>query len=199
MVPAALLLLLSALSPLAAAADPVTVTLYYESLCPYCQDFVAGSFLEAWEAVPEIMDVTFVPWGNERAYEQADGSVEFSCQHGEQECYFNLVHACALKQAPSNTVGINFIVCMETSGQDTQACATQTGLDGAGLESCAVDPAMDSEMLRLRDITDAVDPAIRGVPTVEVNGSQHPQNEIIGDLLTVVCREYTGTKPAGCP
>ena len=198
MLPTALLLLSVLASP-AAAADPVAVTLYYESLCPYCRDFIVGSFSEAWEAVPEIMDVTFLPWGNERSYEQADGSVEFSCQHGEQECYLNVVHACALKMAPSNTVGINFIVCMESNGQDTLACAAQNGLDGAALESCAIDPAMDAEMLRLRDITDAAEPALRGVPTVEVNGSQHPQNEIINDLLTVVCREYQGTKPAGCP
>ena len=65
MMSALLLLALSALSSPALAADPVT--LYYESLCPYCRDFIVGSFSTAWEAVPEIMAVTFVPWGNARS------------------------------------------------------------------------------------------------------------------------------------
>jgi len=193
-----MLALLALACGLAASDDRVPVNVYFESLCPYCQDFITTTFADAWDKVPEIMDVTFVPWGNARAQQLSDGSWDITCQHGEDECKYNKVDACALMQS-TQSQGVNFILCMETSGQDTAGCAEKTGLSADDLQQCYDDPATINEMLRLRDVTDAVEPPIRGVPTITVNGSQDPEREIRDNLIAVVCREYKGAdKPANC-
>ena len=54
------------LSATLAAAQKVQVQLQFESLCPYCQDDIKGSFATAF-AHPDFLDmadVLMVPYGN---------------------------------------------------------------------------------------------------------------------------------------
>ena len=50
------------------AAKPVNVTLYYESLCPGCHQFILESLIPTWEKVKNIglMSVVLRPYGNAR-------------------------------------------------------------------------------------------------------------------------------------
>lgn len=50
----------------APAADLVNFTLYYETLCPDCREFVSGQLWKAFNAVGHIMNLTLVPYGNAR-------------------------------------------------------------------------------------------------------------------------------------
>lgn len=46
--------------------DKVKVSLYYESLCPYCANFIVnqlGKALYEWNLI-SIVDLKMVPWGN---------------------------------------------------------------------------------------------------------------------------------------
>lgn len=42
----------------------VNFTLYYETLCPDCKNFMSSQILEAYLTVKDIMNLTLVPYGN---------------------------------------------------------------------------------------------------------------------------------------
>lgn len=46
--------------------DKVKVSLYYESLCPYCSDFIVNQLGKALVQgnLMSIVDLKMVPWGN---------------------------------------------------------------------------------------------------------------------------------------
>lgn len=46
------------------AVPPVSVILYYESLCPDCRVFITQQFFPTWTMLQDIMTVTLVPYGN---------------------------------------------------------------------------------------------------------------------------------------
>ena len=50
------------------AAKPVNVTLYYETLCPYCSRFMQNQLFPVWEKVKDddLMSVELRPYGNAR-------------------------------------------------------------------------------------------------------------------------------------
>lgn len=43
---------------------PVKISTYYESLCPYSQDFIVNQLYPTYQLVPEIMVAKMVPFGN---------------------------------------------------------------------------------------------------------------------------------------
>jgi len=74
--------------------------------------FVTGSFSTAIKT-PEfekICDYKIWPYGNAKERKDGDKWV-FTCQHGEKECYGNLLQTCALNKLPGNPY--LFIVCLE--------------------------------------------------------------------------------------
>lgn len=48
----------------------VTLSLYYETLCPYCQAFIKNDLLKLFlEDLVDIVNLRLVPWGNARVLE----------------------------------------------------------------------------------------------------------------------------------
>ncbi|XP_040967362.1 uncharacterized protein [Gossypium hirsutum] len=54
-----------------------------------------------------------VPWGNAQ-YVKPNKTIIF--QHGEDECYLNTIHACAISIWPDPRKHFNFIYCIENQG-----------------------------------------------------------------------------------
>ena len=131
----------------AAVAQKVQVALYYESLCPACQDTITGSFATAF-AVPdfiEMADVLLVPYGN--AHEAASGdSWTFTCQHGVDECAYNQIESCANHFIADPVTAFNFTKCVEandgakkphTYDSVIALCSSTVSADElAGINSC---------------------------------------------------------------
>ncbi|AWP10762.1 putative gamma-interferon-inducible lysosomal thiol reductase-like isoform 5 [Scophthalmus maximus] len=93
------------------AVPPVSVTLYYESLCPACRVFITQQLFPTWTMLQDIMAVTLVPYGN--AKELPSPNSPFTCQHGEPECRGNLIEACIIHLTRHSSLQI--IYCMESA------------------------------------------------------------------------------------
>eukprot|EP01099_Mayorella_cantabrigiensis_P002518 TRINITY_DN209_c0_g1_i2.p1 TRINITY_DN209_c0_g1~~TRINITY_DN209_c0_g1_i2.p1 ORF type:complete len:223 (-),score=35.87 TRINITY_DN209_c0_g1_i2:88-756(-) len=185
-------------------APPVKVALYFESLCPYCQDFITGSQHKAWvaEGVADIMSLDYYPYGN--AKETQNGtSYTFSCQHGANECTGNLIETCAIKILQDQKLWYPFIYCLESGDvtKDGKTCATSLGINWDPISACANGTQGNQYEHEMAVATNNLVPAHTYVPWIIINDISHNddlQNWAQQNLLSLVCYLYTGTKPAGC-
>lgn len=49
---------------------------------------------------------------------QINGQYTFQCQHGEEECYANKVHACSIDAIDNMTTSVKFTDCMIADNMD---------------------------------------------------------------------------------
>ncbi|XP_008654524.1 gamma-interferon-responsive lysosomal thiol protein isoform X3 [Zea mays] len=194
------LLVLLCLSP-GCAAGRVPVSVYYETLCPFCSAFVVNDLSRIFrDGIFSIADLRLVPFGNGRV--SADGTV--TCQHGEDECQLNAIEACVIRIWPDAEQHFPFIQCVEhlalTRKWDAwQSCFHETGL--------AYQPAIDCYnsgygrqlVLQYAAETNALQPPHRFVPWVVVNGK--PLGDRLQDYMNFeayICSAYDGKLPKAC-
>ena len=75
------------------------ITIYMESLCPYCIEFITTSIKEFYAKVtkPNVADIEIIPYGNaNEIYDPTTKKYLFTCQHGDNECYGNLILTCSI-------------------------------------------------------------------------------------------------------
>ena len=201
-------LLLIALSWLGAgAADPAPLALgvYYEALCPDSRNFVVNQLNVTYSRVPEILELTFVPWG--KAEVGDDGVIV--CQHGPDECWGNRLLACAARAAGSSALQEGVVACLMDKQNslhwEGQACVEAAGLSWSEQTACAESDASYQQALQNGQLTAELEPAVTFIPTVTLDGSQGSpaqQRALLSDLLDTVCSEWqtrNGQTPAGCP
>ncbi|NWI86339.1 GILT reductase, partial [Pitta sordida] len=102
------------------AAAPVELSLYYESLCPACREFLVLELFPTWLLLPsEMLNITLVPYGN--AQERNDsGKWSFQCQHGPEECLGNMIEACLMDEAKNLSTYFPIIFCLESGSSVTK-------------------------------------------------------------------------------
>ena len=65
----------------------------------------------------DMADIKLVPYGNARETAGSNGQWNFACQHGEVECQWNLLEACALDYNQggirNHFLSLNFVACIE--------------------------------------------------------------------------------------
>ena len=188
----------------------VKVNLYAEAQCPDCINYSQTQLSTLMSLVPSIVSLQVFPFGNAKETLNEDGTYSFTCQHGENECTSNMYEACAIHLNPDQLDWYPFFDCVESSPYllnrtgtyNTTAvtnCASDAFLNWTEIESCAVSPAGNSLMHSIAEAT----PSHTYVPWVTVNDLTVPDGGDgypAGDLLTMVCAEYTGTPlPDACP
>lgn len=77
----------------------------------------------------KIVRLNIWPYGNAKETKKSDGTYAWTCQHGTNECYGNMMLNCALKhfEYPAN---YNFLFCVDEYVQQS------SNFDNAGA-SCA--------------------------------------------------------------
>jgi interferon gamma-inducible protein 30 len=151
------------------------------------------------------MELNCIPFGNA----ELDPTEEtVHCQHGPGECDANLWEQCAIEQASSPVVYVEFIACLEDKlpmgyAQDVfpeslfEGCADGVmGIDFNAMKKCHDNPMM---RWQLQQKYAMATPEHDYVPWIVVNGRK--MNEETENLLEVVCKEYIsggGTSPPGC-
>ena len=95
--------IVSALLGVAASSSstpPVPVLACTEALCPGCEAFITDDLFPAFEAVGNIMNLTFVPYGNAQIDMDAK---TVTCQHGDTEVRSHGTTPTLLTYSPLNT------------------------------------------------------------------------------------------------
>ncbi|CAH1390063.1 unnamed protein product [Nezara viridula] len=94
---------------------PVEITLYYETLCPGCQQFITKELLPVYteteyDFASLISKIELVPYG---LVFTLNDTHHYDCQHGRSECDGNKLHACAINYIPDTLTTLNYISCLE--------------------------------------------------------------------------------------
>uniref|UniRef100_A0A8C9MGV3 Gamma-interferon-inducible lysosomal thiol reductase n=1 Tax=Serinus canaria TaxID=9135 RepID=A0A8C9MGV3_SERCA len=135
------------------AAAPVELSLYYESLCPACREFLVLKLFPTWLLLPEeMLNITLVPYGNAQE-RNVSGKLDFQCQHGPEECLGNMMEA------------QNFIPCAR---QCLQIYAPE--VDIGRISTCVQGDTGVALMHHNAQLTEALDPPHQYVPWITING-----------------------------
>ncbi|XP_022067526.1 gamma-interferon-inducible lysosomal thiol reductase [Acanthochromis polyacanthus] len=181
---------------------PVSITLYYESMCPDCRLFITQQLFPTWMMLQDIMAVTLVPYGNAQEFPSANSP--FSCQHGEPECRGNMIEACII-HLTGPSAAFHIIYCMESSADVLSAAQPCLQLYAPSVSWSTVDSCVEGDlgyqlMHKNAVMTRALNPAHTFVPWVTVNGEYTEENEdkVMSSLFQLVCQLYKGVKPPAC-
>ncbi|TKS80035.1 Gamma-interferon-inducible lysosomal thiol reductase [Collichthys lucidus] len=181
--------------------DKVEVGLYYETLCPGCRQFLSLMLFPTWVMLMDIMDVKLVPYGN--AQEKPAGQkYTYECQHGEQECFGNMLETCLLNMT---NYAFPIIFCMESSSdviKSAKNCVEVYApeLTWETLMKC-VNGDQGMQLMHQNALaTQGLKPPHQYVPWVTINGehTEDLQDQAMTSLYTLVCSMYKGPKPPAC-
>ncbi|KAL1226418.1 Gamma-interferon-responsive lysosomal thiol protein [Cardamine amara subsp. amara] len=172
----------------AGQSDKVQLNLYYESLCPGCQQFIINTLVEFFDSdLDTITDVNFVPFGNA---ELSDNQT-IICQHGEEECKLNKIEACIITTYPDPKLQYSFIRCVENYTEDWESSCFNGAADD--INTCYNSDLSTKLMLGYANQTLSLNPEHEFVPWVTVNSG--PLYDNFSELVSRVCNSYQGTAP----
>ncbi|XP_067134316.1 gamma-interferon-inducible lysosomal thiol reductase-like [Centruroides vittatus] len=184
-------------------AQPVLVSVYYETLCPDSKRFILDQLWPTYQAVSDIIDVDLIPYGKAYETELNNGTYLFHCQHGPDECYGNIIQTCAVKLLDIRK-SLALIQCMESYSQSQAAgakCARRQDIDYNKIEECVQSKQGNTWQHEMAKRTDSLKPPLHFVPWITFDGvyTREHQNRGLNDLLGLVCDLYKGPKPESCP
>ncbi|NXQ82875.1 GILT reductase, partial [Nyctibius grandis] len=188
------------------AAAPVELSLYYESLCPACREFLVQQLFPTWLLLPaEALNITLVPYGNAEE-RNVSGKWDFQCQHGPEECLGNMIETCLMDEAKDFGTYFPVIFCMESGSSVTKNLEAQClqvyapQLDAGRIAACVQGDTGTALMHRNAQLTEALNPPHNYVPWVVINGkhTDELQAQAQTSLLQLICRLYQGEKPEAC-
>ncbi|CAG2165510.1 unnamed protein product, partial [Oppiella nova] len=139
--------------------------------------------------------------------DRPDGTfdVEFTCQHGEQECIGNRIHDCVLSTDPIDKT-LAFDGCIfqapdwKTPASAGKTCSEQLKHNWTAINDCATGPLGRGLLLLHGERHSTTSPKPTYVPWIAINGVHNDalQEQAQGNLLKLVCDTYEGQKPAQC-
>lgn len=179
--------------------DKVKVRVYYEALCPDSKHFFMKHLWPVTEKLSEFVDVTLVPYGKASTNEE-EGKYFFKCQHGEEECYANKIHACAIEAVGNMTMAVKITDCMISDNMDAdgalERCAKLLKIEADPISNCANTPHGSALLKKHGDDTHILQPTF--IPTITVNGSRDNQAAILKNFLLEVCKLIDIPLPPPC-
>ncbi|XP_014776192.1 gamma-interferon-inducible lysosomal thiol reductase [Octopus bimaculoides] len=193
------------LSP-ATENSKVTVSVYYESRCPFSIKFLLDQVMKAFAKVGDIMTVDLVPFGNSHV-RKIGSKVVFTCQHGPTECAANIVETCAVRLLPVKQ-HLPLIACISYQfihgvkpASAYKICADKQQIDMKPILACSQSDQGVNFQKDMATRTNRLNPHKSYVPWIVVNGvhTQSINNKARTNLIQLVCDTYKGSdKPAAC-
>ncbi|KAI5622245.1 gamma-interferon-inducible lysosomal thiol reductase precursor, partial [Silurus asotus] len=184
------------------SADLVNVSLYYESLCGGCRQFLALELLPTLIMLSDIMAVDLVPYGNAEEKQVGD-KYEFTCQHGPDECLGNMIETCFMNKLGGAAIPV--IYCMEAADDVVKAAEPCLALFSpetkfGDIMSCVNGDEGNQLMHQNAKKTASLQPPHQYVPWITINGehTEELQNKAMSSLFLLVCSLYKGDAPPAC-
>ncbi|XP_046981816.1 gamma-interferon-inducible lysosomal thiol reductase-like [Schistocerca americana] len=182
------------------ADTTATVGVYYETLCPVCRGFFINQLLPAYRQAPDRITVRLVPFG--KTVINSTNPYIFTCEHGETECEGLKIHSCAVSLIHDQTTLLNLTECTIRNQTDPETilteCATNLGIELKPIADCAKS-TNGSQLLKLNgDKTKELNPGVKDLPTITLNGSQNDESQLRTNLWNEICKVLQ-PKPSTCP
>jgi len=170
---------------------PVSISLYYETRCPDCIQFINQTLAPLW-ANAELranLNITMNPYGNSESIPTAKVSEGYKffhpettgkgwdyvhiSQHGSDEALGNLIQACAIEKVEQSK-HMELVFCMASQpdwGIEKAAyeCMDKAKIDQKPIRECVQSPHGNQLMAEFGKKTGAV-PDRKGTPWVMVGG-----------------------------
>jgi len=181
-------------------SQKVKLSLYYESLCPYCKKFITEQLGPNFAKFEDYLDVHLNPFGNAHMKKHGD-SYKFTCQHGEGECKGSIMEGCLLNRLNKGTdnAAVPTIACIEKSHPEvastTQKCMEDNEVTSPSFEDVN-DCAQGDEGIQLfaqfGTATANLKPPHKYVPWIMFNDKwdEDIQNEAELNLPATLCRHF---------
>ncbi|KAI5392097.1 hypothetical protein KIW84_076766 [Lathyrus oleraceus] len=180
------------------SSNKVTMSIYYESLCPYCADFIVNHLVKLFQTnLISIVNLRLIPWGN--AWIAPDGT--FDCQHGNDECFLNTIEACTIKIYPDAGQHFRFIHCLERLTLENRHkewfnCFQMTGLTTMPIDCYKNGNGKSIEQKFAKETAD-LNPPHNFVPWVVINNQALKEDYL--NFVAYICKAYKGNlKPDAC-
>ncbi|XP_059642898.1 gamma-interferon-responsive lysosomal thiol protein-like [Cornus florida] len=179
-------------------SSKVSMSLYYEALCPYCANFIVNDLQKILTTdLLSILNLRLVPWGNAAFKDDKT----WACQHGPDECLLDTVEACAINVHDLGT-HFRFIRCVERLNLENrhtewQSCFRTGGLNPKPIADCYNTGLGFLLERRYADETARLNPPHQYVPWVLVNNV--PIGVDYRNFVAYVCKAYRGPSiPIAC-
>lgn len=184
-------------------ANKVRLDFYYEVLCPDSRKFLLRQLYPAYEEIGETFYINFIPYGKaDTYYDEYDDRYSFDCQHGPTECQGNIYHACANNYINNYDLRVDFIRCMMLNNYDPEKavkrCGREHDVEVDSILRCGEGKEGKQLHAHAGRLTKELRPKMTFVPTMDLDGDQHSQRQILRSLKQELCRLYKGLKPRGC-
>jgi len=181
----------------------VKVSLYYETMCPYCKNWIKNELCPVVEKLSEYFYIDFVPYGNAVTQYFRTRENIITCQHGAEECEGNRLQSCAVRSL-SYLHSTKLICCMESESTfepQGKRCLEELGIDIPSIVNCANGP--DGQHYHFQDgmKTKDLSPPLTGVPWIIFNDKYQDNAEVHAartDFISVLCKYIPDPKPAEC-
>ena len=172
------------------------IQVYIESLCPDCINFITKSFKDFYEKVkkPNLAEIEFIPFGNgKEVYNISTKKYDFSCQHGDNECYGNLIETCAI-QILGRVQSYSTIICIESNIEKYENNFDKTlefclSIDQTTIQEIKDCVVSDMGNIYEHQMAQKTDINHKWVPWIVVDGYHdvNIENEIIDSLIDYIC------------
>uniref|UniRef100_A0A646QGE0 Gamma-interferon-inducible lysosomal thiol reductase n=1 Tax=Hemiscolopendra marginata TaxID=943146 RepID=A0A646QGE0_9MYRI len=181
----------------------VTISVYYETLCPDSIRFVRDQLWPTFNQLKSIIKIDLIPYGK-ASYHRDGDTWGFTCQHGPSECKGNKLQACAIKLYKDIELTMPFVYCVMTNPNPPdsgESCSKQNGLVWSRLSKCLGGTEGNNYLHEMGVRTEILDPRLVFVPWININGNHTDkiQEDALKNLKREVCQFYKGSKkPSAC-
>ncbi|XP_065210246.1 GILT-like protein 1 [Planococcus citri] len=174
---------------------------YYETYCPDSIKFITTQLYPTYEKLNGTYFTPHLqPFGRANITNLPNGTLAFSCQHGEKECYGNKVHACVLYLSAPLSSKLKFVNCslartnmktVDPYAYPIEECATESSLNVQDIKSCLGNTNLTDSLLSAYGAETKKYP-IPSFPFIIFNQKFDAalSKESEQDFASVICKNY---------